>query len=174
MGGLTLGCMNDPLSRFIVWSLTLFALLLAGAAALGTSQTWALRHRSYGPSTVSKAEVVSVQPQAGAPPVVMVMGPSGSEVKVNGTEDLNQPYPLEGDYIEVVFLRSGSAVIPAAGRRDQTYNATILIAGIWLGWCVVIGGSVLAGRYLRATVRSWRPPQRAVRPGVRSRQPRRD
>ncbi|MFD7155675.1 hypothetical protein ACFV9C_13800 [Kribbella sp. NPDC059898] len=160
--------MNDPLSRFIVWSLTLFALLVTGAAALGTAQVWALWHRPYSSSPVSKAQVVSVQPHVDAPPVILVVGPTGSEVKVRGTQDLNRPYPLEGDYIDVVFLRSGGAVIPAAGRSDHRESGTILIVAIWLGWCVAIGGSLAVGRYLRDARRPWWPRRPARRQPDRS------
>ncbi|MBP2352528.1 hypothetical protein JOF29_003611 [Kribbella aluminosa] len=155
--------MKDPLSRVIVWSLTLFAVLATGAAALATTQAWASRHRPDSPPPVSKAEVVSVQRYAGAPPVILVVGPTGSDVEVGGTQDLNQPYPLEGDYMDVVFLGSGAAVVPAAGRHDHTGSSTILMVGIWLGWCVVIGGCLLAGRYLRDAGRPWWPQRPALR-----------
>jgi hypothetical protein len=156
--------MNDPLRRFIVWSLAVFALLATGAAVLGTSQAWALRQRAPGSSSVSRAEVVSMQPHVSAAPVILVMGPSGSEVKVRGTQHLRPPYPLEGDYMEVVFLRSGGAVVPATAQADQAASGTVLIVGVWLAWGAAIAGGLLGARYLLDTRRPWWPrvPRRST------------
>lgn len=121
-----------------------------------------------------------MQPHVSAAPVILVMGPSGSEVKVRGTQDLRPPYPLEGDYMEVVFLRSGGAVVPATAQADQAASGTALIIGVWLAWGAAIAGGLLGARYLLDTGRPWWPraPRRstigrqrvAVRRGVAVRQ----
>lgn len=160
--------MDDPLRRFIVWSLALFALLATGAAVLGTAQGWGLRHRVAGVSSVSRAEVVSMQPHVSAAPVILVMGPSGSEVKVRGTQDLRPPYPLEGDYIDVVFLRSGGAVVPATAQSDRAASGTVLIVGVWLVWGAAIVGGLVGARYLLDAGRPWWP--RVRRRGTTTRQ----
>ncbi|HET6740377.1 MAG TPA: hypothetical protein VFH76_15635, partial [Kribbella sp.] len=94
----------------------------------------------------------------------LVMGPSGAEVKVRGTQHLRPPYPLEGDYMEVVFLRSGGAVVPATAQADQAASWTVMIVGVWLAWGAAIAGGLLGARYLLDAGRPWWPrvPRRST------------
>jgi hypothetical protein len=155
------------LERFIVGLLAMFVLLVLAVAVGGTAQAWAMRDRAHNSAPVSKAEVVSMQPYAGKPPVILVMGPTGSEIKVSGTEGLKQPYPAEGDYIDVVFPRTGGAVIPPLNPSNDTALATILIIAIWLGWCAILLSCVKVGRVLINTITRWQPKtprRRTTRP----------
>ncbi|WP_427892793.1 hypothetical protein ACQHIV_07800 [Kribbella sp. GL6] len=128
------------LERIIVGLLAVFVVLVTTVAVSGTAQAWAVHDRTSRP--VSRAQVVSMQPSAGKPPVILVLGPTGSELKVSGTEGMRQPYPSEGDYIDVVFPRTGGAVIPSSN------SAVPLTVVIWIGWCVLLLASIRGGRYL--------------------------
>ncbi|HZX06211.1 hypothetical protein [Kribbella sp.] len=149
------------LERLIVGLLAVFVLLVTTVAVTGTAQAWGIRDR--GARAVSKAQVVSMQPSAGKPPVILVLGPTGSRLKVSGTEDLHQPYPSEGDYIDVVFPRTGGAVIPQRESSGDTTRAIGLIVGIWIAWCALLLVSVRGGRYLVRTLA--RSPVRGRRAG---------
>lgn len=143
------------LERIIVGLLALFMLLVTVVAVSGSVRAWATHDRTHQPPQVSKAEVVSMQPSVDKPPVILVLGPTGSEVKVSGTEDLKQPYPSEGDYIDVVFPRTGGAVIPPTKPYGDAVLATFLIIGIWLTWSAILLTTIKAGRSLINTTTLW-------------------